>query len=124
MSDEVATATTVANPTTAEQQLSVIRDGLVAPLVALTERQQEHIGELEREAGRTTAKLDHARRQAEIAVLEREQIEAERDAVLAVQDALRSRLNALEPQQAELPVESENATPEVGREPWWRRWFG
>ena len=122
VADEVATATTAANPTTAEQQVSVIRDGLVAPLVALTERQQERIGELEREAGRTTAELDHARRQAEKAVLEREQIEAERDALLAAQDALRWRVGELEAHQSE-SFHEPTSTPETQlRRAWWQFW--
>jgi DNA-binding transcriptional MerR regulator len=49
--EPVATAMTADSATVAAQQLATLRDGLVAPLVELTERQQQRIAELERENG-------------------------------------------------------------------------
>ena len=46
----------------AHQQLEVIRDTLLRPLIEQNERQQERIAELEREAGRITAERDQAQR--------------------------------------------------------------
>jgi hypothetical protein len=106
----------------AQQQVDVLRDGLVAPLVALTERQQAMIAEQAEAIGRMVTEREHAQRQAEIAALEREAVEAERDALLAAQDALRSRVRELERVSAESPTEP-TSTPELPpQRVWWQFW--
>jgi len=78
----------------ARSQVDAIRDGLVAPLVALTERQQETIRELERENGRLTAE----------------------------RDALQVRLSARAVEQ-EHPPTPESTGSETGvQRAWWRFW--
>jgi len=63
MAAPVATAMTTATRPLAEQQLATLRDGLVAPLVELTERQQQRIAELERENGALHARLSNVEAQ-------------------------------------------------------------
>ncbi len=85
-------------PVTTQSQVDAIRDGLVAPLVELTERQQETIRDLERENGRVTAE----------------------------RDALQARLRALEAQHAESPTQTSSAPQTATRDatdaPWWQFW--
>jgi len=85
-------------PVTARSQLDTLREGLVTPLVELTERQQETIRELERENGRVTAE----------------------------RDALHARLSALEAQQAASLTRTSNAaqtaTDAATGRPWWLFW--
>jgi len=106
----------------AQQQVDVLRDSLVAPLVALTERQQTIIAEQAEAIGRMVTEREHERRQAEIAALEREAVGAERDALLAAQDALRSRIRELETASAESPDERTSTTETRPQRVWWQFW--
>lgn len=111
---------------TAQQQLEVVRDTLLRPLIELTERQQVTIAEQAKSLGRLEAERDQARQSAEAAIADRDQLQEERDELVAVREALRGRLSALEAQQAESPVQvssaPEMATRDASAVPWWQFW--
>ncbi len=98
MTEPVATAMTTATRPLAEQQLATLRDGLVAPLVELTEKLTTAMAEQAETIGRVTAE----------------------------RDALQARLSALEARHAESPMQSSNA-PQTAIDaaadtPWWPFW--
>ncbi len=107
----------------ARHQVEVLRDSLVAPLVALTERQQTIIAQLERERGRLETERNQALQDAEnergISQQRAQELEAERD-------ALQARLRVLEAQHAGSPMQTpdatETATDDAIDVPWWMFW--
>lgn len=117
----------------ARSQLEAIRDEWLAPLV-------ERIGELEREAGRLTAELEHERSRADQAEGAREQLQAQLadrderlrrlqqeraelgDAGAQPIDALQARVEALEQRQDESPAPAMDAAPGPPQRVWWRFW--
>lgn len=80
----------------ARSQFEAIRDEWLAPLV-------DRIGELEREAGRLTAEVEHERQR--VATVEAARVISQQRAKELEQerDALRSRVSELEQRKAELP---------------------
>jgi DNA-binding transcriptional MerR regulator len=93
----------------ARQQLEVIRDTLLAPLIEQNERLVARIGDLEREAGRLEA--------------ERDELRSQLDAIVAPQSAPESPESLENPRDEPQVVGSIYRVPEPAPRPWWRRWL-
>jgi DNA-binding transcriptional MerR regulator len=93
----------------ARQQLEVIRDTLLAPLIEQNERLVARIGDLEREAGRLEAARDELRSQLE--------------AIVARQSAPESPESLENPGDEPQVVGPIYRVPEPAPRPWWRRWL-
>ena len=103
MAEPVATAMTTATRPLAEQQLATLRDGLVAPLVELTEKLTTAIAEQAETIGRVTAERDQAQRD---------------------RDALQVRLSTLEAAYVEVSQSQPDAPqtqPQRARWAFWKR---
>jgi DNA-binding transcriptional MerR regulator len=94
----------------ARQQLEVIRDTLLAPLIEQNERLVARIGDLEREAGRLEAERDELRSQLE--------------AIVAPQSTPESPESLENPRDEPQVVGPIYRVPEPALRPWWRRWLG
>ncbi len=99
----------------AERQLAVIRDTLLRPLIEQNERLQSRLEEQAETIGKMQAAQEQARIKEEIARLERQQIEAERDALAA-------RLRARESEQDQSTVPTETTPQTATQHVWWRFW--
>ena len=93
----------------ARQQLAVIRDTLLAPLIEQNERLVARIGDLEREAGRLEAERDELRSQLE--------------AIVVPQRAPESPESLENPRDEPQVVGPIYCVPEPAPRPWWRRWL-
>jgi hypothetical protein len=98
--------------TPAQEASIALVQSMLAPFIA-------ELGDTKEQLGKVTAERNHARLQAEMAILEREQIQAERD-------ALQDRVSALEAQQVESPAQAssatERATDAATDVQWWMFW--
>jgi len=99
----------------AERQLEVIRDTLLRPLIEQNERLQSRLEEQAETIGKMHAAQEQAQIKEEIARLERQQIEAERD-------ALQVRLNARDVEHEESPHHEQHVPETATRSVWWRFW--
>jgi len=99
----------------AERQLEVIRDTLLRPLIEQNERLQSRLEERAETIGKMQAAQEQARVKEEIARLERQQIEAERD-------ALQVRLSARAVEQEHPPTPEPTGPGMATGRVWWRFW--